>query len=49
MGKETGTDFWWKVIQNEMKKVMVAFDYDESMTPQQVRDGLANGEYVGFQ
>lgn len=47
--KETGTDFWWKAIQKEMKKVMVAFDYDESVTPQQIRDGLAKNGYVGFQ
>ena len=47
--KETGTDFWWKAIQKEMKKVMIAFDYDESVTPQQIRDGLARDRYVGFQ
>ncbi|KAI2490038.1 Reverse transcriptase (RNA-dependent DNA polymerase) [Fragilaria crotonensis] len=47
--KETGTDFWWKAIQKEMKKVMVAFDYVESVTPQQIRDGLAKSGYVGFQ
>ena len=47
--KETGTDFWWNAIQKEMKKVMVAFEYDESVTPQQIRDGLAKGNYVGFQ
>ncbi len=41
--KETGTDFWWKAIQKEMKKVMIALDYDESVTPQQIRDGLAKG------
>jgi len=32
-----------------MKKVMVAFDYDESVTPQQIRDGSAKDRYVGFQ
>jgi hypothetical protein len=47
--KETGTDFWWKAIQKEMKKVMIAFDYDESVTPQQIRDRLAKDRYVGFQ
>jgi hypothetical protein len=47
--KETGTDFWWNAIQKEMKKVMVAFDYDESVTPQQIRDGSAKDRYVGFQ
>ena len=47
--KETGTDFWWQAIQKEMKKVMIAFDYDESVTPDQIRDGLAKGKYVGFQ
>ena len=47
--KETGTDFWWKAIQKEMKKVMIAFEYDESLTPDQIREGLAKGSYVGFQ
>ena len=47
--KETGTDFWWNAIQKELKKVMVAFEYDESMTPEQIREGLAKGKYVGFQ
>ena len=31
--KETGTDFWWKAIQKEMKKVMVAFEFDDGLTP----------------
>jgi hypothetical protein len=47
--KETGTDFWWQAIQKEMKKVMIAFDYDESITPEQIREGLSKGDYVGFQ
>ena len=47
--KETGTDLWWKAIQKEMKKFVVAFDYDDSVTPQQIRNGLAKSEYVGFQ
>ena len=28
---------------------MVAFEYDKSMTPEQIREGLAKGKYVGFQ
>ena len=32
-----------------MKKVMIAFEYDESLTPDQIREGLAKGSYVGFQ
>ena len=47
--KETGTDFWWNAIQKELKKVMVALEYDEIITPQQIRDGLEKGKYVGFQ
>jgi hypothetical protein len=47
--KETGTDFWWNAIQKELKKVTVALEYDEGVTTQQIRDGLAKGEYVGFQ
>lgn len=48
--KETGTDFWWEGIQKEMKKQMIAwFDYDESVTPEQMRKGMAKGDYIGFQ
>ncbi|KAI2490441.1 Reverse transcriptase (RNA-dependent DNA polymerase) [Fragilaria crotonensis] len=32
-----------------MKKVMIAFDYDESVTPEQIRESLSKGDYVGFQ
>ena len=45
--RQTGTDFWWKAIQKEMGKVMIAFEFDESLTPDQLRaDKTA---YVGFQ
>jgi hypothetical protein len=47
MDKETGTDFWWKAIQKELNKVLVALEYDESMTPEQVRNDKT--AYVGFQ
>jgi hypothetical protein len=45
--KETGTDFWWKVIQKELGKVMVAFEFDESMTLEQLHQNKS--AYVGFQ
>ena len=46
--KETGTDFWWQAIQREMKKVMVAFEYDDTLlTPEQARTDKS--KYVGFQ
>ncbi len=47
--KETGTDFWWSAIQKEMNKLMIAFDYDESKTQEQIQKGLTKGDYVGFQ
>ncbi|KAI2499224.1 Reverse transcriptase (RNA-dependent DNA polymerase) [Fragilaria crotonensis] len=47
INKETGTDFWWQAIQKEMKKVMVAFEYDDQVTPEQVRNDP--DKYVGFQ
>ena len=28
--KETGTDYWRKAIQKEMKNVMVTFEFDDS-------------------
>lgn len=45
--KETGTDFWWQAIHREMKKVMVAFEYDDTLTPEQAR--ADKSKYVGFQ
>ena len=47
--KETGTAFWWSAIQKEMNKVMIAFDYDESKTQEQIQKGLTKGNYDGFQ
>jgi hypothetical protein len=32
-----------------MEKVKVAFEFCESWTPQQIRDGLARGDFVGYQ
>ena len=43
------TDYWWKAIQKEMKKMMVAFDVDEDWTLEQIQEGLAHGDYIGFQ
>jgi hypothetical protein len=45
--KESGTDFWWRATQKETSKVTVALEYDESMTPEQLRQ--ARTAYVGFQ
>ena len=45
--KETGTDFWWKAIQKEMKRVMVAFEFEDGLTPEQVRHDKS--AYVAFQ
>jgi hypothetical protein len=45
--KETGTDFWWQAIQKEMKKVMIAFKYEDTSTPEQARTDKS--KYVGFQ
>jgi hypothetical protein len=45
--KETGTDFWWQAIQKEMKKVMVAFQFVDQLTPEQARNDRT--KYVGFQ
>ena len=43
--KETGTDLWWRAIQKEMKKVMVAFEYDDQLSPEQARTDRT--KYVG--
>jgi hypothetical protein len=46
---ETGTTFWMDAIWKEMEKVKVAFEFCESWTPQQVRDGTARGDFVSYQ
>ena len=47
--RETGTDFWRRAIEKELRKIMVAFEFSPQWTLQQVRDGLARGDFVGFQ
>jgi hypothetical protein len=32
-----------------MEKVNIAFDFTEDWTPEQVRQGAAKGDFVGFQ
>lgn len=44
----TGTDFWMKAIKKDMDKAQVAYNADESCTPEQVRAGEVPG-YIGFQ
>jgi hypothetical protein len=34
----TGTTFWWDAIKKELDKIMVAFDFQDGVTPQQVRN-----------
>ena len=45
--KEKGSNFWWQAIQKEKKKVMVAFEYDDNLPPEQARTDKS--KYVGFQ
>ena len=47
--KETGTDFWWKAIAKEHKKIMVAFDLNLDTSVEDVHNGLWHGEFVGYQ
>jgi hypothetical protein len=46
---ETGTIFWMDAITKEMSKVKVAFKFCEDWTPDQVRQGLAWRDFMGFQ
>jgi hypothetical protein len=47
--QETGTTFWTDAIKKEMEKVGVAFEFIEQWSPEQVRNGTARGDFVGFQ
>jgi hypothetical protein len=45
----TGTTFWFDAIKKEMEKVKVAFEFCEDWTPEQIRQGLARKNFVGYQ
>jgi hypothetical protein len=47
--EETNTTFWTDAIKKELKKANVAFEFCEDWTPEQVRQGLARGDFVGYQ
>jgi hypothetical protein len=47
--RETNTTFWTDAIKKEMEKIGVAFEFIENWTPEQVRQGIAKGDFVGFQ
>jgi hypothetical protein len=47
--EETGTTFWRDAIRKEMEKVKVAFEFCEHWSPEQVRNGTARGDFVGYQ
>ena len=47
--EDTGTTYWWDAIKKEMDKVMVAFDVEEESTTDDVRLGVACGDFVGYQ
>ena len=47
--EDTGTTYWWDAIKKEMDKVMVAFDVEEELTADDVRQGVARGDFVGYQ
>jgi hypothetical protein len=47
--RETNTTFWTDAIKKEMERVGVAFDFIEEWTPEQVRQGAAKGDFVGYQ
>jgi len=45
--EETKSDLWWQAIQKEMKKVMIAFEYNKQLSSEQVQQN--NSRYSGFQ
>jgi hypothetical protein len=45
----TGTTFWFDAIRKEMEKVKIAFEFCEDWTPEQIRQGLARKDFVGYQ
>ena len=47
--EDTGTTYWWDAIKKEMDKVMVAFDVEEELTADDVQQGVAHGDFIGYQ
>ena len=47
--EDTGTTYWWDAIKKEMDKVMVAFDVEEELTTDNIRQGVACGDFIGYQ
>jgi hypothetical protein len=47
--KLTGTTFWFDAIRKGLEKVKVAFEFYEDWTPEQIRQGLARKDFVGYQ
>jgi hypothetical protein len=47
--RETNTTYWTDAIKKEMERVGIAFEFIENWTPEQVRQGLARGDFVGYQ
>jgi hypothetical protein len=47
--RETNTTYWTNAIKKEMERVGVAFEFIDNWTPEQVRQGLARGDFVGYQ
>jgi hypothetical protein len=47
--RETNTMFWTYTIKKEMERVGIAFDFIKEWTPEQVRQGVAKGDFVGYQ
>jgi hypothetical protein len=45
--EETGTDFWRRAIEKEMRKVRVAWKPKDGITPKQVRTGMVK-DRIGF-
>ena len=46
--EETGTDFWRRAIEKEMRKVRVAWKPKDGITPEQARTGKVK-DMIGFQ
>jgi hypothetical protein len=46
---EDGSHLWLNAIKKEMDKIKIAFEFCDEWTPEQVRQGKARGDFVGYQ
>jgi hypothetical protein len=46
---EDGSQLWLNAIKKKMDKIKIAFEFCDKLTPEQVWQGKARGDFIGYQ